>query len=332
MLYYKKLILIGERTETGGGCVNQSLPKRRSSRDTYWYDLKTHWQLYLMLLLPVAYIIIFAYVPMGGASIAFKDFQIRKGIWDSPWVGIKHFRSFLTTPNFELLLRNTLILSGYTLLATFPMPIVLALAINEVKSARYRKSVQMITYLPYFISTVVLVGMMMNFFSLRAGFVNTVIERLGGVPINFMGEPKLFRHMYVWSAVWQSTGYGAVIYIAALGGVDQSNVEAALIDGAGRFRRVWHIDLPTITPTIVIQLILAMGGIMSIGFEKVYLMQNPINLDVSEIISTFVYKRGLTQFQYSYAAAVGLLNSVVNLVLIVLANQFASRMGNTSLF
>jgi putative aldouronate transport system permease protein len=147
-----------------------------------------------------------------------------------------------------------------------------------------------------------------------------------------MGEPKLFRHMYVWSAVWQSTGYGAVIYIAALGGVDQSNVEAALIDGAGRFRRVWYIDLPTIMPTIVIQLILAMGGIMSIGFEKVYLMQNPINLDVSEIISTFVYKRGLTQFQYSYAAAVGLLNSVVNLVLIVLANQFASRMGNTSLF
>lgn len=312
--------------------MNQSLPERRRSRDTYWYDFRTHWQLYLMLLLPVAYIILFAYVPMGGASIAFKDFQIRKGIWGSPWVGLRHFTSFLNTPNFELLLRNTIILSGYSLLATFPMPVLLALAINEASSARYRKSVQMITYLPYFISTVVMVGMMMNFFSLRAGFVNAVVERMGGTAVNFMGEPKIFRHMYVWSGVWQSTGYGAVIYIAALAGVDQSNVEAAVIDGAGRFRRVWYIDLPTIMPTIIIQLILAMGSIMSIGFEKVFLMQNPINLDVSEIISTFVYKRGLTQFQYSYASAVGLLNSIVNLVLIVLANQFAARVGNTSLF
>lgn len=306
--------------------------KRTLTRETLLDNVRRRWQLYLMLLLPVIYILLFAYVPMGGASIAFKDFRIKKGIWDSPWVGLKHFASFLNTPNFELLLKNTLILSLYSLLAGFPMPILLALAINEVTSRGYRKNVQMITYLPYFISTVVLVGMMMNFFSLRTGFVNSIIRLPEGTPINFMGEPRLFRHMYVWSGIWQSTGYGAVIYIAALGAVDKENVEAAIIDGAGRFKRVWYIDLPTILPTIIIQLILAVGNIMSVGFEKVILMQNPVNLDVSEIISTFVYKRGLTQFQYSYAAAVGLLNSVVNLVLIVLANQFAARVGDTSLW
>ena len=190
----------------------------------------------------------------------------------------------------------------------------------------------MITYAPYFISTVVLVGIMSNFFSLRTGFVNSIAKLIGAEQINYMGISSLFRHMYVWSGVWQSAGYSAVIYIAALSSVDFSLVEAAQIDGAGRLRRIWHIDIPTILPTIVIQLILAVGSIMGIGFEKVYLMQNPINLEVSEIISTFVFKRGMTQFQYSYATAVGLFNSIINLILIVLANMFASKVGSTSLF
>ena len=285
-----------------------------------------------MLLLPVVYIIIFAYVPMGGVLIAFKDYRIKKGVFGSPWVGFQHFENFFNTPNFSLLLRNTLILSLYSLLASFPFPILLALTINECSSRKYRKFVQMTTYAPYFISTVVLVGMMGNFFSLRTGFVNSVAKAFGAQQLNYMGIPSLFRHMYVWSGIWQGAGYSAVIYIAALASVDESLVEAALIDGAGRLRRIWHIDIPTILPTIVIQLILAVGGIMGIGFEKVYLMQNPVNLDVSEIISTFVYKRGMTQFQYSYAAAVGLFNSVINLVLIVLANTFASRVSSTSLF
>lgn len=295
-------------------------------------ELRKRWQLYAMLILPVAYILIFYYQPMGGAMIAFKDYRIKMGVLGSPWVGLKHFQSFFNTPNFWMLLRNTMVLSLYTLLVTFPIPIALALCINEVQSRGYRKTVQMITYLPYFISTVVLVGIMLNFFSLRTGLVNNIVGLLGGAQTNFMGVPALFRHLYVWSEAWQRTGYSAIIYIAALASVDLSLVEAATIDGAGRFKRVWHVDIPTILPTVVILLILAVGQIMSIGFEKVYLMQNPVNLDVSEIISTFVYKRGINQVQYSYASAVGLFNSVINLVLIVLANLFASKVGGASLW
>lgn len=295
-------------------------------------DLTKRWQLCLMLLLPVAYIIIFNYIPMWGASIAFKDFRIKKGVMGSPWIGFQYFINFFNTPNFWLLMRNTLLLSVYSLVVSFPIPIILAFALNECGGRFYRKTVQMITYAPYFISTVVMVGIMMNFFSLRTGFVNSVAKAFGAPQMNYMGISSFFRHFYAWSGVWQSAGYSAVIYIAALSSVDSSLVESAQIDGASRLRRMFHIDLPTILPTIVIQLILSIGGIMGVGFEKVYLMQNPINLDVSEIISTFVYKRGLTQFQYSYAAAVGLFNSVINLVLIAGANQFAKRVGSTSLF
>lgn len=295
-------------------------------------ELSRRWQLYIMLILPVAYLIIFSYVPMGGAVIAFKDFSIKKGAWGSEWVGFKHFINFITTPDFKVLLKNTLILSVYSLLVTFPMPILLALAINEIKSRLYSKTVQMVTYMPYFISVVVLVGMMQNMFSVRTGLMNNIIGLFGAQRVDFMGIPGLFRSMYVWSGVWQGMGYSAVIYIAALAGVDSNQVEAAVIDGAGRFSRVWHIDIPTILPTIVIQLILAVGSIMSIGFEKVFLMQNPVNLQVSEIIPTFVYKRGIGNFQYSYASAVGLFNSAVNLLLILAANVFAKKASNISLW
>lgn len=295
-------------------------------------EVKRHWQLYLMLALPVTYLIIFAYLPMGGAIIAFKDYSIRGGIWGSDWVGLKHFRNFFTTPDFRNLMRNTLALSLYSLIISFPMPILLALAINEMRGRHYKKVVQMVTYLPYFISTVVLVGIMQNILSVRTGLVNNVITLLGGTAVDFMGKPELFRSLYVWSGVWQGMGYSAVIYIAALASVDTSQVEAAIIDGAGRFARVWNVDIPAIMPTIVIQLILAVGSIMSLGFEKVYLMQNPVNMQYSEIISTFVYKRGLINFQYSYATAVGLFNSVCNLVLIVLANMFSKKVNETSLW
>ena len=295
-------------------------------------EVKRHWQLYLMLVLPVTYLIIFAYLPMGGAIIAFKDYSIRGGIWGSDWVGLKHFKNFFTTPDFSNLMRNTLALSLYSLIISFPMPILLALAINEMRGRHYKKVVQMVTYLPYFISTVVLVGIMQNILSVRTGLVNNVITLLGGTAVDFMGKPELFRSLYVWSGVWQGMGYSAVIYIAALASVDTSQVEAAIIDGAGRFARVWNVDIPAIMPTIVIQLILAVGSIMSLGFEKVYLMQNPVNMQFSEIISTFVYKRGLINFQYSYATAVGVFNSVCNLVLIVLANMFSKKVNETSLW
>ena len=306
--------------------AKKSLGKRIST------EVKRHWQLYVMLILPVTYLIIFAYLPMGGAVIAFKDYSIRGGIWGSDWVGLKHFKNFFTTPDFKVLMRNTLALSLYSLVISFPMPILLALAINEMRGRHYKKVVQMVTYLPYFISTVVLVGIMQNIFSIRTGLVNNIITALGGTAVDFMGKPELFRSLYVWSGVWQGMGYSAVIYIAALASVDTSQVEAAIIDGAGRFARVWNVDIPAIMPTIVIQLILAVGSIMSLGFEKVYLMQNPVNMQSSEIISTFVYKRGLINFQYSYATAVGLFNSVCNLVLIVLANMFSKKVNETSLW
>ena len=321
------------RTTGEKGRVMKNQPNaKKSMGKRISVEVKRHWQLYLMLVLPVTYLIIFAYLPMGGAVIAFKDYSIRGGIWGSEWVGLKHFKNFFTTPDFKNLMTNTLALSLYSLIISFPMPILLALAINEMRGRHYKKVVQMVTYLPYFISTVVLVGIMQNIFSVRTGLVNNIIMLFGGKAIDFMGKPGLFRSLYVWSGVWQGMGYSAVIYIAALASVDISQTEAAIIDGAGRFARVWNVDIPAIMPTIVIQLILAVGSIMSLGFEKVYLMQNPVNMQTSEIISTFVYKRGLINFQYSYATAVGLFNSVCNLVLIVLANMFSKRVNETSLW
>lgn len=324
---------MGVKTTREKGMVMNSRPNaKKSLGKRISVEVKRHWQLYLMLVLPVTYLLIFAYLPMGGAIIAFKDYSIRGGIWGSDWVGLIHFKNFFTTPDFRNLMRNTLILSLYSLIISFPMPILLALAINEMRGRHYKKMVQMVTYLPYFISTVVLVGIMQNIFSVRTGLVNNMITLLGGTAVDFMGKPELFRSLYVWSGVWQGMGYSAVIYIAALASVDISQTEAAIIDGAGRFARVWNVDIPAIMPTIVIQLILAVGSIMSLGFEKVYLMQNPVNMQSSEIISTFVYKRGLINFQYSYATAVGLFNSVCNLVLIVLANMFSKKVNETSLW
>ncbi|MEA4890676.1 MAG: ABC transporter permease subunit [Clostridiaceae bacterium] len=304
------------------------LTRRRS----WFLDLTRHWQLYAMLLLPVAYVVIFSYVPMGGVIIAFKNYSIKRGVLGSEFIGMTHFIDFVSTPNFFILLRNTILLSLLSLVVGFPAPILLALMINESGSQKYRKTVQMITYAPYFISTVVLCGLLINFLSLRTGMLNNMIKALGGTEINFMGTASMFRTIYVASGVWQGMGYGAVLYIATLAAVDQNIVEASIMDGASRLRRVWHIDLPTIAPTIVIQLILSIGGIMSLGFEKVFLLQNPVNLDVSEVISTYVYKRGISQFQYSYATAVGLFNSVVNFILIVFANRIARIAGNTSLW
>ena len=321
------------RTTGEKGRVMKNQPNaKKSMGKRISVEVKRHWQLYLMLVLPVTYLIIFAYLPMGGAVIAFKDYSIRGGIWGSEWVGLKHFKNFFTTPDFKNLMTNTLALSLYSLIISFPMPILLALAINEMRGRHYKKVVQMVTYLPYFISTVVLVGIMQNIFSVRTGLVNNIIMLFGGKAVDFMGKPGLFRSLYVWSGVWQGMGYSAVIYIAALASVDISQTEAAIIDGAGRFARVWNVDIPAIMPTIVIQLILAVGSIMSLGFEKVYLMQNPVNMQTSEIISTFVYKRGLINVQYSYATAVGLFNSVCNMVLIVLANMFSKRVNETSLW
>lgn len=295
-------------------------------------SFKQHWILYLMLAVPVGYILTFAYAPMVGLLMAFEDYRPTRGIIGSKWVGLKHFERFVSMPVFWTLLKNTLAISLYSLAAGFPIPIILALALNEVRSSKLKKTVQMVSYAPYFISTVVMVGILSQFFSTQFGPVNIVRRMLGLDAINFMGEQSMFRSLYVWSGVWQGSGYGAVIYIAAIAGIDPQLHEAALIDGANRFQRLWHVDLPGILPTVVIMLIMNCGSIMSVGYEKIYLMQNSLNASVSEVISTYVYKIGLKDAQYSFSAAVGMFNSVVNFILLVLVNGISRRLSETSLW
>lgn len=295
-------------------------------------SFRRHWQLYLLVIPPVLYFIIFKYLPMANAVLAFKNYNVVKGIWGSPWVGTQYFEMFFRNPAFATLIKNTLYISFYQLIVGFPIPILLALALNEVKSARFKKTVQMVTYAPYFISTVVMVSIIMLFLSPRLGIVNTIAGALGFEAINYLGEPGMFRTIYVLSDVWQTMGYSAVIYLAALAGVDPSLYEAAKVDGANRLQKILNVDLPGILPAAVIILILSVGNIMALGFEKMYLLQNPLNLSTSEIISTYVYKIGLLNANYSFATAVGLFNSLINLVLLLVVNAIAKRASNTSLW
>lgn len=291
-----------------------------------------NWQFWLIIALPIIYAVIFAYVPMTGIVIAFQDYSLRKGPFGSRFVGLKHFEQFLLSPSSTKVIWNTLVIGFYSLLAGFPIPILLALGINESKLPRFSKTVQMVTYIPYFISTVVLVGMLMQMSDLRIGIINKFIGLFGIEPINFFGEPKLFRGLYVWSGIWQSAGYSAIIYIAALSGVSKELKEAAMVDGASRLQRIVHVDLPCIRPTIVTMLIFSVGGIISVGFDKVYLMQNDLNLAVSEVISTFVYKVGLVNSDYGFSTASGLFQSLVAFILLIFANWLAKRITETSLW
>ena len=254
---------------------------------------KTELQFWIIVAVPLLYILLYCYVPMGGIILAFKDYSIRKGIWGSEWVGLRYFRQFLTSPSSLNVIKNTLILGIYSLVVTFPLPIVLAIMLNEMRSLKYKKFIQMVTYAPYFISTVVFVGMLMQLFSQRTGIVNVLLKKIGMDPVNFLGNSSCFRSLYVWSGLWQGAGYSSIMYIAALAGVDPQLQEAAIIDGASKMQRIWHVDLPEIRPTIVTCLIFSCAGAIAIGFDKVYLMQNSLNANVSEVIATFVYKVGL---------------------------------------
>ena len=299
----------------------------------YFHRMYLHRQLYLFLILPLAYLIIFKYIPMAGIQIAFRKFSIRKGIWGSPWVGFANFNRFFGTYMFARVVKNTLILSAYSIFAGFPIPIIFALLINVMRGRVFKKTVQMVTYAPHFISTTVLVGMIMSLFSSRAGMYGALHFALTGTyPQDIFGMVSAFSHLYVWSGIWQNMGWSAIIYIAALSGVDMQLHEAAQIDGASRFKRMVHIDLPCILPTAAIMLIMRAGSVMSIGFEKVYLMQNSVNLSASEIISTYVYKVGLQDSDFSYSTAIGLFNSVINLALLLAVNAITKRLSNTSLF
>lgn len=295
-------------------------------------SFKRHWQLYLLVLPPVAYFIIFKYIPISNAVLAFKDYNVVKGIWGSPWVGMKNFDAFFSNPVFWTLIQNTFFLSLYAIVVGFPIPIILALALNEIRQGLFKRTVQMVTYAPYFISTVVMVSMIILLLSPRLGIVNQAMGVFGISSVDFLGNPDFFRHIYVWSDVWQTAGYSAVIYLAALAGIDPTLYEAARVDGASRFQKIIHVDLPGITPTAVIILVLSVGNIMAVGFEKAFLLQNPLNLSTSEIISTYVYKTGLLNADYSLATAVGLFNSVINLVLLLLVNGFIKRISGSGLW
>ena len=309
---------------------------RTGTRNATWKIMKQNWELYLFLVIPVAFIIIFHYWPMVGVQIAFRKYRIADGIWGSKWVGFAQFQKFFKSPQFKTVVPNTIILSLYGLLANFPLPIVLALALNVLRNKRLKMTIQMITYMPHFISTVVLVGMLIAILNPRIGMYGIVYKMFsGGVPPkDLMGQSRLFRHLYVWSGVWQNMGWSSIIYLAALSAVDTELHEAAQIDGASRFQRVLHIDFPTILPTAIILLIMNAGRIMSIGFEKAYLMQNNLNKSTSEIISTYVYYVGMTSGvgDFSYATAIDLFNAVINLFMLVLVNAVSKKLTDTSLW
>jgi len=295
-------------------------------------QIKANWLLYLFLLPAVAYIVVFHYAPLYGIQIAFKEFDPVLGITGSPWVGMKYFSRFFSSPRFSQILTNTVSLSVYGLVAGFPAPIILALLLNYTPNVRLRRFAQTVTYAPHFISTVVVVGMLSAFMSPTSGFINTLLEMLGGQRIYFFGKAQYFRHIYVWSDVWQSCGWGSVIYLAALTSVSPELHESAIIDGANKLQRILHIDLPTILPTTVIMLILSVGNIMNVGFEKTYLLQNSLNLTTSEVISTYTYKVGLLQAQYEYSTAIGLFNNVVNFAMVLLVNKISGIVSGNSLW
>ena len=306
------------------------------SKSKLWNDLVRDRQLYLLMLLPMAYLILFSYVPMYGVQIAFRDYKPLTGITGSEWLGFKHFSVFMGAYNFRSILWNTLVLSLYQMAAGFPVPILLALIFNSLPSKRLMKTVQSVAYMPHFISIVVVVSILNLIFNPVNGVYGYVFRLLGGTgyPMDFRGRPETFRHLYVWSGIWQNMGWDTVVYTAALSSVSPDLHEAAMLDGASRFKRVLHVDLPTILPTIGIMLIMRCGSILSVGYEKVYLMQSDLNLSTSEIISTYIYKTGIGKGEFSFGAAVDLFNSVINCILLISVNMITRKVseGEVRLF
>lgn len=285
-----------------------------------------------MILPVVIYYVIFHYVPMYGVQIAFKDYNIKKGIWDSAWVGLKHFDRFFRSYNFKQLLGNTLGISVYSLLVGFPIPIIFALLLNYLTHMRLKKFIQMVSYAPHFISTVVMCGMISIFLAPDTGILNILRQLVGYESVNFLANPDWYKSIHVWTGVWQGMGWSAIIYISALAGVDYEMHEAAIVDGATKLQRIIYIDLPSIKSTIMMLLILDFGKLMNVGFEKVYLLQNSLNKSGASVISTYVYEIGLINADYGFSTAVGLFNSIINVILLVSANLFSKKFADESLF
>jgi ABC-type polysaccharide transport system permease subunit len=333
----QKEVAMGVSRRQAERAVVLPAPRRRQAayagrRARLLKRLRQSWRLYVLLAPSLLYLLVFKYVPMYGVQIAFRDYNVIEGFTGSTWVGLGHLERFVSSYNFWLILRNTLVLNLYQLAAGFPLPIVLALALNYVGRNWFKKTVQMVSYAPYFISTVVMVGIILQFLHPEIGLMNQILRQMGLEPIHFMGHPEYFMSIYVWSGVWQYVGFGSIIYLAALTSIDPTLHEAAIVDGATKLQRIWHIDVPALIPTITILLILAVGNIMNVGFEKVLLMQTSLNKTASQVIQTYVYEVGLVQAQYSFSAAVGLFNSVINLILLLAFNWFARRFTETSLW
>lgn len=306
--------------------------QKQKERKNLVRALKSHWQLYLLALPFVVYLALFEYKPLYGILIAFKKYKPYLGVWGSEWVGLENFERFFTSNAFSMVVPNTVILSIYSLLASMFPPIILAICLNYIPAQKYKKFVQNITYAPHFISLVVVVSMITLIFKADGGLINNVIKAFGGEEIFFLGNGKLFRHLYVWSGVWQGVGWSSVIYLASLTGVNPELHEVARVDGATIWQRIRYIDWQAIKPTMITLLILHLGKIMSVGMDKAYLLQNSFNRSYSEIISTYVYKRGLLNSEYSYSTAVGLFNTVINIILVVSANKISKKISETSLY
>lgn len=309
-----------------------ALSRNIGRRSSFRLMIEHNWRLYVLLLPGLIWLVVFCYVPMYGVTIAFKDFNARLGIMGSPWTGFKYFEQFFRTSIASTAIMNTLMLSLYSLIIGFPAPILFALFLNMISSLRYKKFIQTVSFAPYFVSTVVVVSMLNIMLAPSSGFVNHAIVAMGGKELLFMTRAEFFRPVYVISGIWQGMGFGAVVYLAALAGVSPEIHEAAIVDGASKFKRLIYIDIPTIMPTIIIMFILSVGNLFSVGYEKAYLMQNALNTSVSEIISTYVYKVGLMNAQYSFSAAVGLFNSLVNFILLIGVNYLARRFASISMF
>lgn len=311
--------------------ANNNLEFKTSWREMIIRDFKANKYIYLILLPVVIYFLIFSYVPMYGITLAFKEYSVKLGIMGSPWVGMEYFQEFFKSPYFFRVLKNTLLISVYSMILSFPAPIILALLLNEVRSKYFKKAVQTVTYLPHFISVVVICGMLTDFLATE-GVINIVLGFFGVEPTNWLAQKEAFRTIYVLSDIWQGVGWGSIVYLAALSGIDQELYEAATVDGANRWKQTLNVTIPGILPTIVIMLVLRLGSLLSVGFEKIILLQNGLNLETSEVISTFTYKKGLIDNQYSYSTAVGLFNSVINFILLISANYFSRKLTETSLW
>ncbi|QUI22122.1 sugar ABC transporter permease [Vallitalea pronyensis] len=301
-------------------------------RSKFVRHVKRQYQLYLMILPAIVYFIIFHYAPMYGIQLAFKDFNPKLGITGSPWEGFRHFEKFFNSYQFFRLLRNTIGLSLYQLLAGFPIPIIMALFLNQVKHQRFKKLVQTVTYIPHFISIVVLVGMIHVFLSPSTGLINNVIRGFGYKPVYFLGMPQYFKSIFVFSGIWQNAGWGTIIYLAALAGVNPELYEAARVDGASKLKIIRHVDFPSIMPTIVILFIMNVGRIMNVSFQKALLLQNDLNAEASEIIQTYMYKTGILQMEFEYSTAISLFNTIINVILLILANQVSKKLSENSLW